>query len=62
MLWEHYDLPIFWESQRMIGKRKTPKVVNVKEVIFIQIYNDITHNNVEEKVGQLLPHLVLTSL
>jgi hypothetical protein len=46
----------------MIGKRKTPKVVNVKQVIFIQIHNDITHNNVEEKVGQLLPHLVLTSL
>jgi hypothetical protein len=46
----------------MIGERKTPEVVNVKQVIFIQIHEDITHNNVEEKVGQFLSHLVLTTL
>jgi hypothetical protein len=44
----------------MIGERKTPKVINGKQIIFIQIYKDIAHNNVEEKVGQLLSHLVLT--
>jgi hypothetical protein len=46
----------------MIGESKTPKVINGKQIIFIQIHKDITHNNVEEKARQLLSHLVLTSL
>lgn len=36
-------------------------MINGKQIIFIKIYKDIAHNNVEEKVGQLLSHLVLTS-